>query len=255
MIFGRWGVFGALCSQNMLRSTELQLKIRWHRQKLCLLLLLCSSLSCAFADANANATAKSNKAIVAAPQVLIVYLSRTNNTKTVAEFIQQAVGAELVAIELQTPYPENYQDTVEQVRQENQAGYLPALKTTIKNIASYDVIFLGFPTWGMQMPPPVKSFLAEHHLGNKTVIPFNTNAGYGIGSGLRDLKRYCPDCSLLPELQLKGGIERDGVLFVMEGAYAVSVKEKVQHWLRTLSERNEQLKWLLQHQSAKEDAL
>jgi hypothetical protein len=101
LIFGRWGVFGALCSQNMLRSTELQLKIRWHRQKLCLLLLLCSSLSCAFADANANATAKSNKAIVAAPQVLIVYLSRTNNTKTVAEFIQQAVGAELVAIELQ----------------------------------------------------------------------------------------------------------------------------------------------------------
>jgi flavodoxin len=219
------------------------------------LVLLCSSLSCAFADANENATAKNNKATAAAPKVVIVYLSRTNNTKTVAEFIQQAVGGELVAIELQTPYPENYQDTVEQVRQENQAGYLPALKTMIKNIASYDVIFLGFPTWGMQMPPPVKSFLAKHQLGDKTVIPFNTNAGYGIGSGLSDLTRYCPDCRVLSELQLKGGIERDGVLFVMEGAYAVSVKEKVQQWLRTLSVNNEQIKGLLQHQSAKEAAL
>jgi len=218
------------------------------------LVLLCSSLSCVFADANENATAKNNKATAAAPKVVIVYLSRTNNTKTVAEFIQQAVGGELVAIELQTPYPENYQDTVEQVRQENQAGYLPALKTTIKNITSYDVIFLGFPTWGMQMPPPVKSFLAEHQLGDTTVIPFNTNAGYGIGSGLSDLTRYCLDCRVLPELQLKGGIERDGVLFVMEGAYAVSVKEKVQHWLRTLSVDNEKIKGLLQHQSAKEAA-
>lgn len=251
MILGRWGVFGALFSQNMLRSTEPQLKIRWHRLKLCLLFLLFSSLSCAFSDANA----KNNKAIAAAPQVLIVYLSRTNNTKTVAEFIQQAVGGELVAIELQTPYPENYKDTVEQVRQENQTGYLPALETKIKNITSFDVIFLGFPTWGMQMPPPVKSFLAEHQLGDTTVIPFNTNAGYGIGSGLRDLKRYCPDCSVLPELQLKGGIERDGVLFVMEGAYAVSVKEKVRHWLRTLSVDNEQIKGLLQPPSAKEAAL
>lgn len=166
------------------------------------LVLFCSSLSCAFADANTNAIVKNDKATAVVPQVLIVYLSRTNNTKTVAEFIQQAVGGELVAIELQTPYPENYQDTVEQVRQENQTRYLPALKTRIKNIASYDVIFLGFPTWGMQMPPPVKSFLAEHQLDNKTVIPFNTNAGYGIGSGLSDLKHYCPDCRLLPELQL-----------------------------------------------------
>lgn len=219
------------------------------------LVLFCSSLSGAFADANTNATVKNNKATAVVPKILIVYLSRTNNTKTVAEFIQQAVGGELVAIELQTPYPENYQETVEQVRQENQTGYLPALKTTIKNIASYDVIFLGFPTWGMQMPPPVKSFLAEHQLGEKTVIPFNTNAGYGIGSGLIDLKRYCPDCSVLPELQLKGGIERDGVIFVMEGAYAVSVKEKVQHWLNTLSEHNENIKWLLQPPSAKESAL
>jgi hypothetical protein len=71
------------------------------------LVLLCSSLSCVFADANENATAKNNKATTVVPKVLIVYLSRTNNTKTVAEFIQQAVGGELVAIELQTPYPEN----------------------------------------------------------------------------------------------------------------------------------------------------
>ena len=53
-------------------------------------------------------------------QVLIVYLSRTNNTKAIAEIIHKNVGGKLVALELQTPYPENYQATVQQVVKENE---------------------------------------------------------------------------------------------------------------------------------------
>ncbi|MFT3948236.1 MAG: flavodoxin [Agriterribacter sp.] len=91
-------------------------------------------------------------------KILIVYLSRTNNTKAVAEIIYKNVGGTLVVLELENPYPGHYQTTVNQVAEENRAGYLPPLKTTIDSIEKSDVVFIGFPTWGMQLPPPVKSF-------------------------------------------------------------------------------------------------
>src|SRR3546814_13889047 len=72
-------------------------------------------------------------------------LSRTNNTKAVAEIIHEKVGGDLVALELITPYPEDYQTTVDQVADENATGYLPPLKTTIDTIEKYDVVFIWFP--------------------------------------------------------------------------------------------------------------
>jgi hypothetical protein len=62
-------------------------------------------------------------------KVLIVFLSRTNNTKAIAEIIHKNVGGRLVALELITPYPENYRAIVQQVVRENETGYLPPLKT------------------------------------------------------------------------------------------------------------------------------
>ena len=90
------------------------------------------------------------KAEIDPGKTLIVYLSRTNNTKVVAEIVQKQVGGTLVAIELQNPYPENYQATVAQVASENESGFLPPLKTKIAGIEKYDVVFVGFPTWGMK---------------------------------------------------------------------------------------------------------
>ena len=110
----------------------------------------------------------------------------------IAEIIHKQVGGKLVAIELVTPYPENYRATVDQVARENETGFLPPLKTKIDNIQQYDIVFVGFPTWGMQLPPPMKSFLRQNDLTGKTVIPFNTNAGYGIGSSFETVRPYVP---------------------------------------------------------------
>lgn len=167
--------------------------------------------------------------------VLIVYLSRTNNTKAIAQIIQQQVGGKLVPIELQKPYPENYKATVDQVAKENETGYLPPLKTQVEGIDKYDVIFVGFPTWGMQLPPPVKSFLHQHNLKGKTIIPFNTNAGYGVGSTFQTVKELCPKSKVLEGFTMKGGIERDGKLLVIQGQYEKEAQKKVKQWLSKLS--------------------
>lgn len=167
-------------------------------------------------------------------KVLIVYLSRTGNTEAVAQLIQQKVGGTLISLELQKPYPADYRTTVEQVQRENESGYLPPLQTQIKDMGSYDVVFIGFPTWGMQLPPPVKSFLHQYDFSGKTVVPFNTNAGYGVGSSFETVKALCPQSKVLEGLSLKGGIERDGVLFVMKGQKAQQAETAINEWWRKI---------------------
>ena len=177
----------------------------------------------------------SNAQSMNSKRILIVYLSRTNNTKAVAEIIQKNVGGKLVALELKKPYPENYRQIVAQVVRENETGYLPPLKTKIESIEKYDVLFIGFPTWDMQMPPPMKSFLHEYDLGGKTVIPFNTNAGYGVGSGFQTVKELCSNSKVLKGISIKGGIERDGVLFVMKGDKKKEAEKEVKNWLQEIN--------------------
>jgi flavodoxin len=172
---------------------------------------------------------------VSPEKILIVYLSRTNNTKAIAEMIQRNVGGTLISLELVKPYPENYQQTVQQVVHEIETGYLPPLKTKVDSIQKYDIVFVGFPTWDMQMPPPMKSFLHQYNLGGKTVIPFNTNAGYGVGSGFQMVKELCPKSKILEGFEIKGGVERDGLLFVIKDERAKAAETKVRKWLQKIS--------------------
>jgi flavodoxin len=169
-------------------------------------------------------------------KILIVYLSRTNNTKAIAEIIHKDVGGTLVALELERPYPDDYNAIVQQVVRENETGYLPPLKTKIEHIERYDVVFLGFPTWGMQLPPPVRSFLHQYNLRGKTVIPFNTNAGYGVGTSFQTVRELCRQCTVLEGFVTRGGVERDGQYLVIEGARAEEARTSVRSWLRKVNE-------------------
>lgn len=166
--------------------------------------------------------------------ILIVYLSRTNNTKVIAEIIYKNTGGKLIGLELEKPYPENYRTTVQQVANENESGYLPPLKTKIENIEKYKLIFIGFPTWGMQLPPPMKSFLKQYDLSKKTIVPFNTNGGYGLGSSITTIKELCPDSKILKEFSMKGGSERDGQLLVLKDQKRTEAEAEVKKWLRQL---------------------
>lgn len=187
-------------------------------------------------SSNAQQSSMAMQKLQSSKKILIVYLSRTNNTKAIAEIIHDKVGGDLVPIELEKPYPSVYKQIVEQVSQENDKGYLPPLKTKIGNIEEYNTVFVGFPTWGMQLPPPVKSFLTQYDLSGKTVIPFNTNAGYGTGSSFETVKKLCKKSTVLEGFIIEGGKEKDGILFVMKGDKKVNVAKEVQQWLQKIKE-------------------
>ncbi|MCS4163088.1 flavodoxin [Sphingobacterium paramultivorum] len=208
----------------------------------CLLLcLLFAVTSCSGANEATFEATFENKGFPIVPRdslnnqkVLIVYLSRTKNTKAVAEIIHRQVGGDLVGLELENPYPTHYQTAVDQVAEENKTGYLPPLKTKIDNIGKYDFIFVGFPTWGMQLPPPIKSFLKQYDLAGKTIVPFNTNAGYGVGSSFDTIKQLCSKSKILEGFTTKAGKERDGILFVISGEKEKQLTVQLAQWLEKL---------------------
>lgn len=200
-------------------------KLKNYSVWFCAVLLLLSSCS------RAQISMSEKKEMPKDKNILIVYVSRTKNTKTIADIIHQNVSGTLVELELENSYPEDYKAIVDQVAKENETNFLPPLKTKIRDIEKYDVIFLGFPTWGMQLPPPMKSFLSQNSFKGKTIIPFNTNAGYGIGSSFETVKKLVPNSKILEGFTIKGGIERDGILFVMEGKKKVEAEKKVKEWL------------------------
>lgn len=168
-------------------------------------------------------------------KILIVYLSRTNNTKAVANLIHKNVGGKLVALELEKPYPEDYKATVDQMSMEQRTGFLPPLKTKIDSFESYDVVFVGFPTWGMKLPPPIRSFLKQYDLSGKTVIPFNTNAGYGVGSTFDTVKELCAESTVLEGFTILGGKEKDGILLAIKDEKEIEADKLVKTWLRKIN--------------------
>lgn len=167
--------------------------------------------------------------------ILIVYLSRTNNTKAIAEIIHEKVGGKLVALELEKPYPADYHATVEQVVHEDETGYMPPLKTKVEHMDQYDIVFVGFPTWGMQLPPPIRTFLDEYDLAGKTVVPFDTNGGYGPGSTFQKVRELCPRSKVLEGFTTRGGLERDGQYLVIQGSRAEEARKEVETWLRRIA--------------------
>lgn len=204
------------------------MKYKWISTLVCAAFL---GLVCATAMAQ---NPGASRAVMDKADVLIVYLSRTRNTQAVAEIIHDAVGCTLVGLELKTPYPENYAAIVAQVAKEDEAGYLPPLTTRIADIRQFRTVFIGFPTWGMQLPPPIKSFLKEYDLRGKTVIPFNTNAGYGVGSSIQQVRSLCTGCNVQQGYSTKGGLERDGIYLAIEGKRREAVRGEVRKWLREI---------------------
>lgn len=105
------------------------------------------------------------------PKVLVVYFSHTGNTRTIAGYIHEKVQSDLVELETVDTYTDDYDPLLAQIRKEVAASFCPPLTTQIGNIASYDVIFVGYPIWVETAAPPVRTFLTTHNLAGKTVVP------------------------------------------------------------------------------------
>jgi flavodoxin len=125
--------------------------------------------------------------------------------------IQEKTGGSLFRIEAVNAYPADYTETTEVAQQELRANARPKLTDHLESMASYDVIFLGYPNWWGTMPMPVFTFLEEYDLSGKTIVPFCTHEGSGLGRSVTDIKKLCPQSTILEGLAVRGGDVRNSV--------------------------------------------
>ena len=95
------------------------------------------------------------------------------------------------------PYPENYEAQVAQAENERERGYEPPLQERVAHIARYQTVFLGFPVWGTTAPSIIRSFLSQHDVPGKTLVPFITHGGYGPGSSQEVVAQHAPRARLI----------------------------------------------------------
>ena len=127
------------------------------------------------------------------------------NTEVIAKKIQELTNSNVFKIETVRSYPEDYTETTEVAKEEKQKKNRPELIAKVDDMASYDVIFIGYPNWWGTIPMAVFTFLEAYDFSGKTIIPFCTHEGSGIGSSERDIKKLCPNSKVLPGLAIVGG--------------------------------------------------
>lgn len=136
-------------------------------------------------------------------KMLVAYYSWSNgNTKRIAQKLADETGADIARIETTEPYRGSHEEVVEQGQREVEAGFMPQINPLSVNIADYDVIAIGTPTWWYTMAPAVLTFLTTNDFAGKTVIPFMTNGGWP-GHVIKDMKEKCKGANFMHEMQIR----------------------------------------------------
>lgn len=141
------------------------------------------------------------------------------NTAIMANYIHAIVGGDLFSIQVEEPYPSNYDDCLDRAADELDDEARPALTTHVENMAQYDIVFLGMPNWWYSCPMAIKSFVEENDFSGKTVIPFVAHGTGGIAGAVRDMSRSLPsDCTVLEPI----GVYRADIL---------ACKTQIEKWI------------------------
>lgn len=138
-------------------------------------------------------------------KTIIIYFSHSGNTKKVAELIQQETGASITTLEPETAYPSGFQAAVDEMSRQNKGKILPPFKPLAVNLNDYDTVFLGHPVWDSRLPPVIRTFLRDSNFNGKTIIPFNTHKGFGIGKSVAEIKDFADGAKVLEVLSISEG--------------------------------------------------
>lgn len=170
-------------------------------------------------------------------KMLVVYFSRADenwqvgyvergNTAIMVDYIKELADVDVFEIVPEVAYPAAYDECIAYVNNiEIPQNLRPKYKNDITNIAAdYETIFIGGPIWWGQPPMIIRTFLEVHpELDGKTIIPFGTHGGSGVGSYTTLLKEYFPNATILESLGISGSSIRDA-----------SSKGTVEGWLKRL---------------------
>ena len=185
------------------------------------------SVSC-----SGNGATKEKEVMEKKAKVLIVFFShagenynvgniKVGNTKLVADEIQKVTGGDEFEIVADKNYDLPYNDLVNVAKEETEKGEKPSFKGEVKNIDDYDTVFIGGPIWWGTYPRVMFTFFDKYDLNGKTIIPFSTHEGSGLGSVVEDLKTLYPNATFKEAFSIYGTETRKDL-------------SKVDKWLKRL---------------------
>lgn len=136
-------------------------------------------------------------------KALVAYFSASGTTARVAERLATSIGADLFEIVPEVPYTaadidwrnKSSRSSVEMGDRSSR----PAIASHVDDMASYDVVFVGFPIWWYREPSIIDTFMESYDFAGKTVVPFATSGGSGIGESGKNM------AALAPGAQVKEG--------------------------------------------------
>ena len=168
-------------------------------------------------------------------KMLVIYFSRADenwqvgyvergNTAIMVDYIKEQADVDVFEIVPVVPYPAVYDECTAYVTEEINENRRPAYKNDISNLADYETVFIGGPIWWGRPPMLFRTFFEAHpELDGKTVIPFGTHGGSGVGSYATLIKEYYPNATVLESLGISGSSIREA-----------SSKTTVGNWLKKL---------------------
>lgn len=162
-----------------------------------------NTVSNEIANTNTNTTTNEETSTSTEEKILVVYFSQTGNTETVANFIHEAVGGDIIKLETEQTYTSDYNELLDVAQEERRNNARPALRTQINNIDEYDTIFLGYPIWWGDMPMPIYTFLDNYDLSGKTIAPFVTSGGSGLSGTPQDIQSEEPNATVTGGLSIR----------------------------------------------------
>ena len=146
-------------------------------------------------------------------KVLVAYFSATNTTEGVAENLADGIGADLYKILPEEPYTDadlDYNDNNSRTTIEmDDPDVRPAISGSVENMEQYDVIFLGYPIWWGEAPRIINTFVESYDFSEKTIVPFCTSGGSGLGNSATNLHSAADDATWLDGQRFSGSASVD----------------------------------------------
>ena len=144
---------------------------------------------------------------------LVVFFSASGTTKKVAEMIAEEAKADLFEIEPKVPYTKADLDWMNKKSRSSvemsDKKYRPEIMKKELDMSSYDEILLGFPIWWYVAPTIINTFLESYDFSGKTIVPFATSGGSGMGNTNEKLAPSCPGAILMKGKMLNGLLSQE----------------------------------------------
>ncbi len=144
---------------------------------------------------------------------LVVYFSATGTTKGVAEKLASAVGGdlyEIVPAELYSDADLNWNDkNSRSTKEQDDKSARPGIASETLDLSGYATIYVGYPIWWGEEPRILDTFVESYDFTGKTVIPFCTSGGSGIGSSGKNMERLTSGATWLDGSRFSGSVSED----------------------------------------------